>query len=220
MDDKKEQKIVINSNNTKTINSSKDSYNNGDSQKCSINSKTVTMVIAVILFVIILVLSLITISSTVKASNLAFGRYRFYIMRADSQPQVAERGDLVIAKKLRSGEIKEGDNIVFGGGKIYYCDSVVETRRVNTVTKMVIAEYDGVKYQFAENEVEGKVIYKVRNLGDIISFLRTPIGMVFFIIFVICIFVLLRIIFLGKRYTYTKDKNMQDTNGKSCERQN
>lgn len=167
-------------------------------QKIIINKKLITQIIAIILFVVILVLSLITLSSSVKASNLAFGTYRFYIMESEAQPNIALKGDLVIAKKLKYGEVQKGDSIVYSDGKFYYCDEVVQTKKNNTIVKMVIAENEGVRYQFAEDEVSGKVIHNIHGLGNIISFLRTPIGMVFFVIFTICVFLLLRILFIKK----------------------
>lgn len=168
-------------------------------QKKFFNKKLITSFIAVILFVSILVISLITLASTVKASNLAFGAYRFYIMKSESQPEIALKGDLVIAKKLKLGEIQPGDKIVYGDGKFYYCDNIEQTKKINTITKMITAQRDGIKYQFSEDEVEGKIICTIHELGDIISFLRTPIGMLFFIVFIICVFLLMRIIFIGKK---------------------
>lgn len=168
-------------------------------QKKFFNKKLITSFIAVILFVSILVISLITLASTVKASNLAFGTYRFYIMKSESQPEIALKGDLVIAKKLKLGEIQPGDKIVYGDGKFYYCDNIEQTKKINTITKMITAQRDGIKYQFSEDEVEGKIICTIHELGDIISFLRTPIGMLFFIVFIICVFLLMRIIFIGKK---------------------
>lgn len=168
-------------------------------QKKFFNKKLITSFIAVILFVSILVISLITLASTVKASNLAFGTYRFYIMKSESQPEIALKGDLVIAKKLKLGEIQPGDKIVYGDGKFYYCDNIEQTKKINTITKMITAQRDGIKYQFSEDEVEGKIICTIHELGDIISFLRTLIGMLFFIVFIICVFLLMRIIFIGKK---------------------
>lgn len=139
------------------------------------NKKVVTQIVAVVLFVVILILSLITIASSVKAKNLAFLRYRYYIMRSKSQPEIARVGDLVIAKKLDNGHIQVGDNIVYGDGKFYYCDEIVQSKKMNTTTKIIIAEKDGVRYQFSESEIEGKIVKTIPQLGDIIAFMRTPI---------------------------------------------
>lgn len=176
-------------------------------QKNYINKKVITSIIAVILFVSILVISLITLASTVKASNLAFGTYRFYIMKSESQPEIALKGDLVIAKKLKLGEIQPGDKIVYGDGKFYYCDNIEQTKKINTITKMITAQRDGIKYQFSEDEVEGKIIYTLHEIGNIVSFLRTLFGMIIFIIFVICVFLLMRIIFIGEKKEHSKIEN-------------
>lgn len=160
--------------------------------------KTKTMVLRtsiVIISLTILILSLITLASTVKASdNLAFGRYRFYIMRDQSQPEIAETGDLVIAHKMDPGEIKAGDKIVYKGNEFYYCSKVIETKKSNIVNKIIIAEKNGISYQFDETEISGKVVKDIHNLGNIISFLRTPLGIVFFTLFTACVFALLKIL--------------------------
>lgn len=160
------------------------------------NKKTITACIAVLLFIIILVLSLITLFSSVKASNLAFLDYRYYIMDATSKENIAKKGDLVIAKKAKYGQTSIGDSIVYGDGKVYYCDSVVDVKKNNTVTKMIIAENAGIKYQFSEDEISGKVVKVIPGLGSFISFLRTPLGIVFFIGIVICIALLLKFAFI------------------------
>ena len=177
-------------------------------QKKSRNIRTkkrFLQVFIVIFSVTILILSLITLASTVKANDLAFGRYRFFIMRTESRPEAAEKGDLVIAKKLDVGELKAGDYIVYGGNKTYYCDKVAEIKKVNIVNKVITAESNGVSYQFNEADISGKVIKNYHKIGNIITFLRTPVGIVFFILFIICLFALLRILI-----TYKKDSNDEE----------
>ncbi len=164
--------------------------NNKDIKKIS------TQVIAAILFLVILIVTLITIACTVKASNLAFLRYKFYIMRSQSQTNIAYPGDLVIAKKMSVDKMKVGDSIVYGGKKYYFADSITQVKKANTITKVIVAEKDGVRYQFSEGDIEGKVVKTIPELGNIISFLRTPLGMVIFIIFTICVFALLRVLLL------------------------
>lgn len=154
----------------------------------------VKIVIILTILVLMLVLMLMTIFATTVASNLAFMDYKFYIMESGEQQNIAEKGDLVIVKKTKPGDVVKGDNVVFGDKKFYYCDEVVETKKVNTVYKMIIAENEGVRYRFEENEIEGKVVGKVYNLGNVILFLRTPLGITFFIIFIACVGMLLKIL--------------------------
>ena len=178
--------------------------NNNDTKKIT------TQVIAAILFLVILIVTLITIVSTIKTSNLAFLRYKFYIMRSASQTQIAYPGDLVIAKKMSADKMKAGDSIVYGGKKYYFADSITQVKKANTVTKIIIAEKDGVRYQFSEEDIEGKVVKTIPELGNIISFLRTPLGMVIFIIFTICVFALLRVLLL-KNKDDDADNNNKNT---------
>lgn len=161
--------------------------------------KRFLQVFIVIFSLTILILSLITLASTIRAKDLAFLRYRFYIMRTDSKPEVAEKGDLVIAKKLDVGELKAGDYMVYGGNKIYYCDKIAEVKKVNVTNKVVTAENNGVSYQFNENDISGKFIKKFSKVGNVITFLRTPLGIVFFILFIICLFALLRVLITSNK---------------------
>lgn len=161
------------------------------------NKKLISLFFVVLLFVFILITSLITLYSTVRTSNLAFGKYSFYIMKSEMQPDIARKGDLVITKKCKYGQIEQGDKIVYGDGVFYYCDKIEQTKETNTYTKMIIIQNDGIKYQLSENEVKGKVVHTIHDLGSIIEFLRTPLGMVFFIVFMICIFLVMRKLFIN-----------------------
>lgn len=165
-----------------------------NTQKKINNKKLFSQIIIIILFTSILVISLITLYSTTRASNLAFGDYRFYVMESESQPNIALKGDLVIAKRMKLGEVKKGDKIVYGNKTYYYCDEVVQLKRNNAIVKMVIAENNGIKYQFSEQEISGKVIKNIHKIGKIINFLKTPVGIVVFAIFQIILFILLVII--------------------------
>lgn len=157
-------------------------------------STVVLRISAIMLFIAIFITFLYTLYSSVIASNLAFGDYRFYIMDAENQTNIALKGDLVIAKKLKLGEVQVGDKIVYGDGKFYYCDDVVEIKKKNTVVKMITAEVDGIRYRFSEEEISGKVTKNIHFVGNIINFLKTPIGTLIFISIVIVSIILLAII--------------------------
>lgn len=163
------------------------------------NKKLITQIIATLLFVVISILSIITVTSSVKASNLAFFKYRYYIMKAESHPQVANAGDFVIAKKMKFGDVHEGDNIVYKDGKFYYCDEIIDVKNNNSAIKVIIAEKDGIKYRFSEDDIEGKIVKVIPHLGSVIDFLRTPLGIVMFVLFIMCLFILLRILLLRNR---------------------
>ena len=129
---------------------------------------------------------------------------QFYIMKSTTQPEIAESGDLVITEKLGPGLIKSGDKIVYKDNEFYYCDDVVETRKTNIVNKLIIAEKDGVSYQFDESYVQGKVVNRIPKLGAIITFIRTPLGIVFFMLFIVCLLALLRLLI-----TYSKKEDVK-----------
>ena len=120
------------------------------------NKKIFLQILIVITSIIILVLSLITLASTVKANdNLAFGRYRFYIMRDQSQPEIAQTGDLVIAKRLDLGEINKGDKIVYRGDEYYFANEVVEVTSETLIIPGLCLLLTGVLLLIADRTVPG-----------------------------------------------------------------
>lgn len=183
--------------------------NNKQKRNSIVIKKRILQAFIVIFSLTVFILSLITMVSTIKVSNLAFGRTQFYIMKSNSYPEIAEVGDLVIAKRMEPGEIKTGDKIVYKDNEYYYCETVKTIKKNDIVNKIVVAEKNGINYQFNENEIKGKVVNKIHRLGAIISFIRTPFGIVMYILFLICLFALLRIL-----VTYSKEKktNEEDTN--------
>lgn len=160
------------------------------------NKKIITQIIACILFAFILIVSLITVFSSIKAKNLAFLNYRFYAMKAEEQPEIAKKGDLVIAKRLKYGEAEVGNKIVYGNGEVYYCDEIVETKKTDKISKIIISEKNGIKYQFSEDDVSGKVVKVIPKIGSLITVLRSKLGIILTSIVIICIFVLLRMALL------------------------
>lgn len=197
----------MNSDNKQMI---KDNYNEKYKHKDNKIKTSARITIILTLLVLMITIMLITLFSTMFASNLAFLKYKFYVMDTDSQPYIAEKGDLVIAQRSLPGQVVKGDKVVYGGNKFYYCDDVVETKKVNTVYKMIIAEKEGVRYQFEESEIEGKVVKTIPNLGNIVLFLRTPLGIILYIVFTICVFILLRILLLRRKDEKDDDNNIED----------
>lgn len=197
----------MNSDNKQMI---KDNYNEKYKRKDNKIKTSARITIILTLLVLMITIMLITLFSTMFASNLAFLKYKFYVMDTDSQPYIAEKGDLVIAQRSLPGQVVKGDKVVYGGNKFYYCDDVVETKKVNTVYKMIIAEKEGVRYQFEESEIEGKVVKTIPNLGNIVLFLRTPLGIILYIVFTICVFILLRILLLRRKDEKDDDNNIED----------
>lgn len=185
---------------------------NSNQNKC--NYKKIILKVFIVLFsLILLIVTLITMTSTIKSSNnLAFGKYKFYIMKEGYKTGIAEEGDLIIVKKTKSDEIQIGDNIVYGDDKFYYCDNIVQTKKLNTITKIITAENNGIKYQFDASEIEGKIIFKIHKIGYIITFLRTPVGIILFILFIICLFTLLRAMLVHHKNKYSKQMENVNVN--------
>lgn len=175
---------------------------NSNKNKCNYR-KIILQVFIVLFSLLLLIVTLITMTSTIKSSNnLAFGRYKFYIIKEGYKADIAEAGDIIIAKKVKSEDIQIGDNIVYKDNKFYYCDNIVQTKKINTITKIITAENNGIRYQFDASEIEGKIIFRIHTIGNIIIFLRTPVGIILFILFIICLFTLLRAILIHNKNKY------------------
>lgn len=169
--------------------------------KGKMNLKKIILQIFIVLFsLLMLIILLITIVSTVKsAGNLAFGKYKFYIMKSDYEINIAGEGDLVVVKEVNADEIKVGDNIVYSNNNFYYLNNVLQTPKFNTIKNIIVVEDDGIRYKYDISEIEGKVICNINNIGNIITCLRTPVGIIFFILFIICLFTLSRVIFIHNK---------------------
>lgn len=188
---------------------------NSNQNKC--DYKKIILQIFIILFsFILLIVTLITMTFTIKSSdNLAFGKYKFYIMKDGNKTGIAEDGDLIIVKRTKSDEIQIGDNIVYEDNEVYYCAKIEQTKKSNTITKLITDENDGIRYQFDVKEIEGKIIFKFHNVGNLILFLRTPLGIMLIFLFLIFLFVLLRIILVYYKNTYSKQIENKDTQEKN-----
>lgn len=181
---------------------------NKDIKQKKHNYKKITWQVCLLLMTLLIITgTLITIISTIKSSgNLSFGKYKFYIMDTESKDSIAKKGDLIIVKKAKSDELKIGDDVVYSNDGFYYCDKIIQTRKLDTITKLIMVEDNGIKYQFDEDEIEGKIISNIHNIGSIIIFLRTVFGIIIFILLITCIFILLRMLLVyGKKCNGLKD---------------
>lgn len=160
-------------------------------------SKIILRIIIIVYSLLLLIISLFTLACTVKSSdNLAIGNYKFYLIKLDNNKKIIPKGDLVVVKKVKNETINIGDQIVYKEDQKYYCDNVE-----NTINNSILVEKNGITYQFTKQTVEGKIVKRYHVLGNLVMFLRAPIGIIIFLIFTILLFVLLRILI-------TKDDNI------------
>ncbi len=179
-------------------------------QKKKIIEKVILRITIVLLFLFIVGVSLVTLASTIMhKENLSFGNYKFYIMRPDTQKEIAEQGDLVIVKQYKTNEAKAGDSVVYYSGENYYANKIQSIETKNEILHMATLEGNGVKYQIEESQLEGKVIKIIHNLGSFIKFLRTALGTILFILITICLFILLRAIFIRKKQEKSQEENIE-----------
>lgn len=170
-------------------------------QKTKKIEKVVLRIIIVLLFLFILITSLITLASTVMhKENLSFGKYKIYIMKTENQKEIAQKGDLVIAKEYNLKEIKSGDYIVYYKNENYHSNKVLSTEMKNQI--MNIETINGESFQY-EKEIEGKVVKIIPKIGNVIYFIRTIPGRIIYCILTIMLFITLRILF-------TKNKKVKE----------
>ena len=174
--------------------------------------RSIKFIVILAVLILMYIMILMTVFATTRAQfNLGFADYKFYAMESEAHPSIAKKGDLVIVRNNKHEEYKKGDGFVYGGQKFYYCDEVEEVRKENIVYKVLIAQDGVVKYRMYDTDVEGKVVYVIPVLGSIVWFLRTPLGIIFFILFTICLFILLRYLFVHNKKDEDDNENEEET---------
>lgn len=172
-------------------------YKQKMNEKKNSTSKIILRIIIIVYSLLLLIISLFTLACTVKSSdNLAIGNYKFYLIKLDNNKNVIPKGDLVVVKKVKNENLNIGDEIVYKENQQYYSDNVEKI-----INNSILVEKNGITYQFTKQTVEGKIVKRYHVLGNLVMFLRAPIGIIIFLIFTILLFVLLRILI-------TKDDNI------------
>lgn len=138
--------------------------------------------LVVIIYVIVAITVTLCLLNYNEYNVTVFGNNSLILITDDSLSPDYVEGDLVIAKKEKLDEIKEGDKIFF------YNENDIKLGEVKQINK-----YEGISstfildgnHQIVEDEVIGseESVKVYHNLGKILSILESKWGFLFLIIF-------------------------------------
>lgn len=145
-----------------------------------------------VFFIILIVLIYSLVLIIQKADFIKIFEYQFYTISSESMSKKINKGDIVIIKQCEALEIQEGDIITFK------TNSEVVTHRVKKVTNeggkvLYITKGDNNNVEdtsyVSYNQVIGKVVNTIPNLGNIVLMLNSKI------VLAICILAILVILY-------------------------
>lgn len=144
--------------------------------------KIIKIIINIVFFLVLLLI----LSSYLKIPYLS--KIKFYAVASQSMTPVLNKGDLIVVKEFK--DYQKGDVITFTSPK--------PVRKFDTVTHRIISiekkarqifyitkgDANNTKDSWKINKinVHGKYFFKVFLVGTIVSFAKTPFGLVFLII--------------------------------------
>ena len=144
--------------------------------------KRILVNLVVIIYVVVAITVTLCLLNYNEYNVTVFGNNSLILITDDSLSPDYVEGDLVIAKKEKLDEIKEGDKIFF------YNENDIKLGEVKQINK-----YEGISstfildgnHQIVEDEVIGseESVKVYHNLGKILSILESKWGFLFLIIF-------------------------------------
>lgn len=174
--------------------------------------KIKTLVI-ILLSIILFVYLVLGINSITHGGKLGFFSLRFYIMSDNSEESNTTTGDLVIAKKTKPNKIKANDNIIFKKDNSMYITNVTESKNnQGESTYFVKATNMTTNENLNDVEILGKVITRIRGIGNIAMFIQSPLGTLNLLFITICIIILIKkIVENNEDETIDSDINSEKT---------
>ncbi len=141
--------------------------------------KKITKIIKYILIAILLVIFLSNFYVMLRSVQSpgthpdVFGYSTAVVVSGSMQPEI-NVDDLVVIKKQK--EYQKGDIIAFRGGRSFVTHRIIEETPQGFVTQgdaNNTADEQIVKMQ----DISGEVIYTVKGIGRLVSFLKSPLGL-------------------------------------------
>ena len=114
-------------------------------------------------------------------------------MSDNSEESNTTTGDLVIARKTKPNKIKANDNIIFKKDNSMYITNVTESKNnQGESTYFVKATNMTTNENLNDVEILGKVITRIRGIGNIAMFIQSPLGTLNLLFITICIIILIK----------------------------
>lgn len=150
-------------------------------------AKKIFNIIVTIIFIPILVISVFMLAQTLinKDTVPNIGGYEFFIITSGSMEPQINVNDFIVIKKYDTKELQKDDIITFKQEKAYVTHRIIDiTKQSNQYYFTTKGDNNNIKddKQVSESEVEGKYILTIPFLGEIISFIQKPAGLVVLIL--------------------------------------
>lgn len=147
--------------------------------------KYIILNILIILFIINLILSF-------EENTHIFGIYMFNIVSESMEPTL-EVNDVVVVQKCESSQLQKGDIITFQQDGRTISHRILDITKDKNIIKFKtkgdnneIPDSDLIP----ESQVYGKVLFSIRKIGRIISYIQNIRGLINIVFFVIIVYIL------------------------------
>ncbi len=147
--------------------------------------KYIILIVLIILFVINLILSY-------EENTHVLGIYMFNIVSESMEPTL-NKNDLVLVQKCDISELQEGDIITFKQDNRTISHRIIDITKEKGTTKFKtkgdnneIPDSDKVE----ANQIYGKVSFRVKGIGHIVSYIQNASGFINIVIFAIIVYIL------------------------------
>ena len=168
--------------------------------------------IYILLYIIIVLVLLVVAIQRFSNNNLTIAGFRIFNVATGSMVPVYNVGDILVSREISPEEIQVGDDIVYKGeaqdlnGRIV-THRVISVREEEGQYKIITKGIANIEEdpEITEDQVYGKVIYKVKTL----SFISRLISNLY--IFYFCIFVPIAIL-IFKQIKQIATENEEDDN--------
>lgn len=156
-------------------------------------TKKIRNICIIFLFIILFIYLSICINSYVNGNKIGIFSLRFYIMSSDSSESDVSSGDLVIAKSIKTEDIKENDDIIYKRNDSMVVKKVKIIENNNGNINFYIEDDNIISNEKIENaQIIGKVIFKIKGFGNFALFIQSPMGTLNILVIAICIIIIIK----------------------------
>ena len=170
--------------------------------------KTICIIVLSMILVVNLIIGIISITN---GGKFGFYSLRFFIMSSDSDDINA--GDLVVANRVKASNLKENDTVIYKRNNSTIIKNIEKVNNTNNEINIYVMKTkinSGISneesYEKIENnDIMGKVLFKVRGVGNMAVFIKSPLGTLNFLLILLCIFIVVRKIIDSKEKVLIKE---------------
>lgn len=153
--------------------------------------KFIGNILYTLMFILVVFMLVIVIMQRTTNNNITIAGFRMFSVVTGSMVPVYNVGDILISKEIEPEKLKVGDDIVYRGETGTFTGKVV-THRVISIEKQEDGNYKIITQGVAnnasdpeinQNQVYGKIIYKVHSLSFIQKLIKN-IYVFYFLVFI------------------------------------